>query len=288
MGLSHLVRETRIALSFYAICAPLFCGRNLGNSNPLPSGPDGPHLEFNKYFTLLIDQARKQSKNFVYPADKYPIMEISNKQSQILQRLKSRGPQSVRILASQLGITTMGVRQHLAAMEKLGLVKQTREARQNRGRPVHLWALSGKGHARFPDRHQTLSLDLIEAIDRTMGSEQLASLISECGSQQVRQYSGLLETAAGDLGERLRLLAELRTEDGFMAEIRLLPEGWLLIENHCPLHAAARRCPAFCDAELSMLRTLLLEHAEVERADHLLAGARRCAFKITVKAAAKN
>ncbi|MDA0689936.1 MAG: ArsR family transcriptional regulator [Proteobacteria bacterium] len=215
-------------------------------------------------------------------------MENNNKQSQILQRLKIRGPQSVRILASHLGITTMGVRQHLAVMENQGLVKQTREARQNRGRPVHLWTLSGMGHARFPDRHQSLSLDLIEAIDRTLGSDQLSSLIGVCGSQQLQHYSALLETAADDLGERLRLLAELRTDDGFMAEIRLLPEGWLLIENHCPLHAAASRCPEFCDAELNMLRTLLQQHADVERADHLLAGARRCAFKITVKAAAQS
>lgn len=215
-------------------------------------------------------------------------MQNSSKQSQILERLKIRGPQSVRILASQLGITTMGVRQHLAAMEKLGLVRQTREARQNRGRPVHLWALSAMGHARFPDRHQALSLDLIEAIDRTLGSDQLSSLISDCGSQQIRHYSARLETAADDLGEKLRLLAELRTDDGFMAEIRLLPGGWLLIENHCPLHAAARRCPQFCDSELNMLRTLLQRHANVERADHLLAGARRCAFKITVKAEAQG
>ena len=208
-------------------------------------------------------------------------MDVNVKQSRILQRLKIRGPQSVKILASHLGITTMGVRQHLASLEQLELVRQTREARQNRGRPVHLWALTGKGHARFPDRHQALSIDFIEAIEESLGEAQLSGIINHCGNKQLQRYSKPLQSAGDDLGARLRLLAELRSDDGFMAEIRLLPDGWLLIENHCPLHIAAKRCPEICDSELAMFRGLLEQYAEVERADHLLAGARRCAFKIT-------
>ena len=160
-------------------------------------------------------------------------------------------------------------------------MKQTHEARQTRGRPVHLWALTGAGHGRFPDGHQTLSIDLIDAVERCLGNDQLSLIVSDYGNQQLERYGKQLLAAGDDLGVKLGLLAELRSTEGFMAEVRLLPDGWLLIENHCPLHAAARRCPQFCDSELSMLRALLKQQATVERADHLLAGARRCAFKIT-------
>jgi predicted ArsR family transcriptional regulator len=65
-----------------------------------------------------------------------------------------------------------------------------------------------------------------------------------------------------------------------MAELRLTPSGWLLIENHCPIFAAASSCSAFCVAELSLFKQLLEGYATVERSDYLLEGARRCAYRI--------
>ncbi len=209
-------------------------------------------------------------------------METSGSQAEILQRLKIRGPQSVKILAQQLGITTMGVRQHLRGLEDLGLVKQTQEARQNRGRPVHYWALSGKGHSQFADNHQKLSIDLLDIIDESLGSEQLASLVHRSCQSQRDRYSEVLQAAAPDLGTQLAVLAELRTSEGFMAEIRLLPDGWLFIENHCPLYSAAKRCSQYCDSELSLFSELLAPNAQITRTDHVLDGSRRCAYKVSV------
>ena len=53
-----------------------------------------------------------------------------------------------------------------------------------------------------------------------------------------------------------------------------------------PICAAASSCQGFCRAELQMFRTLLGEKAEVERVEHLLSGARRCAYRIRSLAAA--
>ncbi len=41
-------------------------------------------------------------------------MRLARNQEHILRSLKTRGPQSVRILARQLAMTAMGVRHHLA------------------------------------------------------------------------------------------------------------------------------------------------------------------------------
>lgn len=70
-----------------------------------------------------------------------------------------------------------------------------------------------------------------------------------------------------------------------MAEIRLLPDGWLLIENHCPICAAAESCQQFCRTELALFQQLFAETATVSRVDHLLSGARRCAYKLVPLAA---
>lgn len=202
-------------------------------------------------------------------------------QESILRRLKMRGPQSVKILAKQLAITTMGVRQHLAELDQRGLVEARPETRQPRGRPVHYWQLTALGHQHFPDAHGQTATSLITALRDTLGEKALQSLIDQSEARQLPAYQQQLESAGPELAQKLMALAEMRTAAGFMAEIRLTPDGWLLIENHCPIFQAASSCQHYCQAELEFLRTVLSEFASVERADHLLAGARRCAYKIS-------
>lgn len=212
-------------------------------------------------------------------------MELAKSQERILHRLKTRGPQSVKILSNQLDMTTMGVRQHLAEMEAKHLVSQTREEKQTRGRPVHLWRLSAKGHECFPDGHSQVTVELIDVIRQNLGEDSLNSLIASRSSKLGQLYAQELRAAGDDIQSRLQRLAEIRSDEGYMAEVRLLPDGWLLIENHCPICVAAEKCQQFCRSELSCFQDLFAGIANVERIDHLLAGARRCAYKLSPMAA---
>ncbi|MGH7865744.1 MAG: hypothetical protein ACREQB_12195, partial [Candidatus Binataceae bacterium] len=70
-------------------------------------------------------------------------------------------------------------------------------------------------------------------------------------------------------------------EQGYMAECSRRADGaYLLIENHCPICAAARSCQGLCRDELALFRAALGAGVEVERIEHILAGARRCAYLI--------
>ena len=210
-------------------------------------------------------------------------MELPKSQDRIIDRLKTRGPQSVKILSKQLAMTTMGVRQHLADLETRGLVLQTQEERQTRGRPVHLWKLSKSGHNRFPDSHAQTALELIDVIRSSLGEESLNQLIDSRSEKVEASYRAQLDAAAPELQQRIERLAQLRSEEGYMAEVRLLPDGWMLIENHCPICSAAASCQQFCKSELEIFQRLFENEATVARTDHLLEGARRCAYKITAR-----
>ena len=210
-------------------------------------------------------------------------MELPKSQDRIMDRLKTRGPQSVKILSKQLGMTTMGVRQHLADLETKGLVLQTQEERQTRGRPVHLWKLSKSGHNRFPDSHAQTALELIDVIRSSLGEESLNQLIDSRSEKVEASYRAQLDAAAPELQQRIERLAQLRSEEGYMAEVRLLPDGWMLIENHCPICSAVTSCQQFCKSELEIFQRLFENEATVARTDHLLKGARRCAYKITAR-----
>ena len=112
------------------------------------------------------------------------------------------------------------------------------------------------------------------------GDSGLEQLVSRQNQPLEQQYRDEMSAAGPELETKLRRLAELRDAAGFMAEIRLLPDGWMLIENHCPIMKAARSCGQYCASELDLFRSLLRSQASVDRVDHVLAGARRCAYKI--------
>ena len=99
--------------------------------------------------------------------------------------------------------------------------------------------------------------------------------------QMLSAYQSRLEGKT-KLKDRISALAEVRSEEGYMAEAHEDGDGgFALIENHCPICAAATECQNFCRSELAIFQQVLGPDATVERTDHLLAGARRCAYRIT-------
>ena len=76
---------------------------------------------------------------------------------------------------------------------------------------------------------------------------------------------------------------DLRSAEGYMAELQRDQAGFLLVENHCPICVAAKACQGFCRSELQLFRAALGPAVAVERSEHLVAGARRCAYRITAR-----
>ena len=210
------------------------------------------------------------------------IMDIARSQQQILQQLKARGPRTVKVLARYLDMTPMGARQHLLALQQQGLVTSTVEPRQTRGRPQHLWELTASGHGRFADGHAGLTVKLLNLLDRHLDAGQHRLLLEDLGQQDLDRYHEALQQHGVDLPAMLTGLTKLRCDDGFMAELRMLPGGdWLLIQNHCPVFAAASHCRQLCEGECRFLQQLLASQARVERTELRLEGARRCAYRIS-------
>lgn len=200
----------------------------------------------------------------------------------ILQHLKMRGPQTAKALGKRLAMTAEGARQHLAKLHGAGLVAHA-DAREEVGRPKRYWRLTEKGHGRFPDSHAQLTLDILDAVRAEFGDGGIDRLIAVRERAMLTSYRQRL-AACANLGERVEALARARSEEGYMAECRDDGDGgdgYLLIENHCPICAAATACQNFCRSELAVFQQVLGPGATVERTDHLLGGARRCAYRIT-------
>ena len=111
-------------------------------------------------------------------------------------------------------------------------------------------------------------------------SQRQARRYAARAAESVANYAAALEGAA-DLGERVARLAEARTREGYMAECQPEAGGYLLVENHCPICAAANACQGFCSTELDLFRSVLGPGVEVERVEHIVSGDRRCAYRVT-------
>ena len=197
----------------------------------------------------------------------------------LLDILKQEGEKTAEELGDRLGVTAMAVRQHLYEMEREKLV--THEARAGgRGRPRKFWRLTPSADSFFPDGHAELTTGLLGAMRAAFGEAGMEKLLEQRRAQLIADYSRALAGERG-LYPRLRALAARRAEEGYMAEV--LPQGegaWLLVENHCPICAAASACSGLCRIELEAFRAVLGDGASVERSDHILAGARRCAYRV--------
>lgn len=204
----------------------------------------------------------------------------------LIDSLKREGAQDAASLARRLGVSAMAVRQHLYDLEAEGLVTNEAEARpagsKAVGRPAKLWRLTAAADRFFPDGHAEFTVGLINSMKQAFGAEGLDKLLKVRAREQVVAYKARLDRQP-NLAKKLKVLAEIRTEEGYMAEVAKANNGYLLIENHCPVCSAAAACTGLCNLELEVFRKALGSEHEVRRIDHILAGARRCAYLVTRK-----
>lgn len=226
--------------------------------------------------THLPDMSSQSLENTVWsprsPADR------------VLMALKMHGALSSAAIGKLLGTTGEAARQQLARLAEDGLVLATSEAR-GVGRPSQSWSLTPAAQSRFPDTHAALTVQLLDIVRTSLGDAALDAIISAREAETRTSYQLAMANDV-DLRDKVARLADLRSQEGYMAGWTEEADGSLvLVENHCPICAAATACQGFCRAELDVFRSVLGD-AEVTRNEHIVSGARRCSY--TIKASANE
>ena len=196
----------------------------------------------------------------------------------LVRHLKVAGPQTTADLAAYLRVSVPAVRQHIRKLADDGLLRMT-ELRGSVGRPAQRWSLTARGHGRFPDAHAEMTVNLIASVRAAFGDAGLATVIADRYRASLVKYRSRM-TDADTLADRVRRLCAIRAEEGYMAHVEAESQGYLLIESHCPICAAAEVCQGFCTNELQLFREVLGGDAVVERTEYLITGDRRCAYRI--------
>ncbi len=197
----------------------------------------------------------------------------------ILESIKRNGAVTAKQLSEEFGMTSMGARQHLQALEEDGLL-QFEDIKAKVGRPNRHWSLTPKGHDQFSDRHRDLTIQVIDAVEHLFGQEGLEKVALERENSVYQSYRTAMQDCL-TLHSKLQKLVELRSAEGYMAELQETPSGFLFIENHCPICKAATRCRSLCQSELNIFQRLIGDDYLVSRTEHIVEGERRCVYAIT-------
>lgn len=213
--------------------------------------------------------------------------ERQSTRTQLLHMLKFSGSLTVSEMADRLGITEMAVRRHLHAMERDGLVGTTL-VRQAMGRPSHAYSLTDKAQGLFPNNYHGLALDVLEEVEAELqDADAVKRIFDRRKVKLVRRYRDRVQ--GGSLRDKVRRLAEIQNESGYMADWEddgEAGDAYILDEYNCPISQVAGRYAHACQSELELFRELL--GADVERVECIAEDGRRCRYLIRGRDAGKR
>src|SRR5690606_11817993 len=115
--------------------------------------------------------------------------------------------------------------QQLLRLADEGLV-EARSAATGVGRPTQLWNLAPAAQSRFPDTHAALTVQLLDIVRNHLGDQALDAIIAVREADTRAAYETAVATAE-DLKSRVAALADLRSQEGYMAAWTEQPDGSL-------------------------------------------------------------
>jgi predicted ArsR family transcriptional regulator len=204
------------------------------------------------------------------------VEQVPSTRERILLLLRRHGRLSAPRLAELLNINSVGVRRHLGLLERDGLVEST-VGKPSRGRPAAIYRLTDAGLERFPRHYDEVAREAL-AFLKDHDAAALSQFLAWRNERLAASYAGRVDGAT--LAERTDALAEVLSEQGFMAEVESAPGGLRLCQHNCTVEHLAAELPDLCTSEAELFERLL--GTRVEREATVVDGAVRCVTRINL------
>lgn len=166
--------------------------------------------------------------------------------------LLRRSTRTVDELTALLGVTRNAVREHLATLERDGMVQRS-GVRRGDGKPAHLYALTPEAAELFPRGYAPVLSAMLGALATRLDAPSRAALLRDAAAELVAarpvpRDDARVQVAAG---------AELLNDLGGFAEAREI-DGTLAIQAwSCPLASVVVDHPELCLLAAAMLTDLI-------------------------------
>jgi predicted ArsR family transcriptional regulator len=193
----------------------------------------------------------------------------------VLQTLLMQERCTINDLAKAVDINPVSVRHHIAKLEAEGLATSAEE-RHGVGRPRRAYYLTEKGRELFPTRYLRLTIRLLEQLKETMPQPMVSQLFTQMAQELAAEHQTELEGLS--IEERLDLVKDLLTSEGFMVEWEQKGDVYQIRESNCPYYHIGQDHPEICSVDETLISTLL--NIPAQKIKCMLNGDTHCTYVI--------
>jgi len=190
----------------------------------------------------------------------------------IIHMLKKTQGLAIGELASRLGLSYMGVKQHCEELERQGFL-DTRRRPKPIGRPEIVYRLTPKASSFFPAAANPATIKILQAARQLYGPNAPEKLLVALFREKTKGYAEQLKE--GDLKTLATRLAKIRDEEGCLSEFVDGPQR-LILEYHSSIMDLIEAFPLVRRLEKEMFEKVLQTH--VERHEERASGLFLCTF----------
>lgn len=208
---------------------------------------------------------------------------MQTRRQEILIILKSNGEATVDELASNLELTPVTVRHHLDILRAEGLVRAPAVRRRHGpGRPQFVYTLTEAAADHFPQGYELLADELIREIKATMGEQAVKDIFDKIAACRL-QFAPKIDPKLS-LGEKLDILVNHLSKNGFIASWEHKDGNWYLQASNCPCQSIAMQHPEICVMDKYIMENVL--GVKVKWLQRIADGAYTCIYQILPEAEA--
>lgn len=202
--------------------------------------------------------------------------EENSTRRNIINLLKKNSGMSIDDLCKEIKITPMGVRQHLLALEKKGVVTYLPK-RKGIGRPGFIYMLTEAANNYFPSTYNELALGMLRDIKAHDGQGKVDTIFAWRRERLLKATKEALSGRSGidDILEGLRSFLEA---NGHFVDLNRVNGNYHLKQYHCPIRSISVEFKVACAEELKMYKELLGKN--VTRKHTISEGAPCCLYII--------
>jgi DeoR family suf operon transcriptional repressor len=207
---------------------------------------------------------------------------MSGTRDLVLRTLLSQPRCTINTIADKVGISPISVRHHIASLEAEGLINSEDE-RHGVGRPRQVFFLTDTGIEQFPTRYVRLTIRLLEHLKETMPAAMINTLFTQMAEDLAKDLSNGAELGNLTMKERLNLVKELLSREGFDIEWEQLEDGYQINESSCPYYFIGQNHPEICNVDQILISKVLSVPAEKVKC--ILNGDTSCTYLVSDPAA---
>lgn len=200
---------------------------------------------------------------------------MKSTRDRILHTLLKNPGSTISDLAKAVGINPISVRHHLTNLQMEGLVSADEE-RHGVGRPRLIYSLTEHGMEKFPTRYLRLTSRLLDQLKTSLPQPMVSKLFTEMATSLAEDYTEQMQGLS--MEERLELIRELLSEEGFTVEWEKFEDQYRIHEITCPYLQIGQNHPEVCTVDQTLISKMLAVPAE--KVQCILDGSSHCTYVV--------